>query len=196
MSEAEVYILAEEAFNKVVQQIKDDQWGLKLPDWFQIGRTQDRAKITLKGIINYHAYDTAWVPDTLAGKTIAEVGDKYDGDLLGDDPKGSYQDYSAKAIAAAKGADLARAAHLTYGGYPSREYLKHITSFRVFRTYDIAKLIAADTKLPPDLVEAFYEQVKPDAEAWRAMGVFGPKVEVPADADLQTKLFGLAGRKI
>ena len=48
-----------------------------------------RQPATLRETINYHAYDTAWVPDTLAGKTIEEVGSTYDGDLLGDEPKES-----------------------------------------------------------------------------------------------------------
>ena len=196
MTEAEVYILSEQALVNVIGQIKDDQWSLKLPQWFQLGRTQDRDKLTLKDIINYHAYDTAWVPDTLAGKTIDEVGDKYDGDLLGDDPAASYRKYAEAAMAAAKPADLDKTVYLTYGDYPAREYFKHITSFRGFRAYDLAKLIGADTKLPEDLVQGMWDEMAPEAEAWRQMGVFGPEVKVPDDADLQTRLLGMAGREL
>ena len=32
------------------------------------------------------------------------------------------------------------------------------------------------------------------AAGWRAIGVFGPEVVVPADADAQAKLLGLTGR--
>ena len=47
---------------------------------------------TLREIIGYHAYDDAWVPDMLAGRTMDEVGqDAFKGDLLGDDPKGSFR---------------------------------------------------------------------------------------------------------
>ena len=46
---------------------------------------------TLREIIGYHAYDDAWVPDMLAGRTMAEVGaDAFKGDLLGDDPKAAF----------------------------------------------------------------------------------------------------------
>jgi hypothetical protein len=42
---------------------------------------------TLRTIVSYHAYDDAWVPDALAGKTKDEVGrDKHKGGLLRDDP--------------------------------------------------------------------------------------------------------------
>ena len=63
--------------------------------------------------------------------------------------------------------------HLSYGDYPAREYLKHITSFRGLRVYDIAKFIGADTTMPDDLVQGLWDEIAPDAEQWRQMGVFG-----------------------
>jgi hypothetical protein len=96
MTEVEVYVLANNQLNKVIQQIKDDQWNLPIPEWFQVGRAQ--GDMTLRTIINYHAYDDIWVSDTLAGKTIAEVGDKYDGDLLGDDPKAKFAEITERGI--------------------------------------------------------------------------------------------------
>ena len=97
---------------------------------------------TLRQTINYHAYDDAWVPDVLAGKTMAEVGDKYDGDLLGDHPKLNFAAIVETAVLAVRGFDdLDRMVHLSYGDYPAREYLKHITSFRGLRVYDIARFI-------------------------------------------------------
>ena len=79
LSEQEVFILSERALSKVIDQIQDRQWDQTTPDWFQTGR---QGKPTLRDIINYHAYDSAWVPDVLAGKTMAEVGSTNDGDLL------------------------------------------------------------------------------------------------------------------
>jgi hypothetical protein len=34
----------------------------------------------------------------------------------------------------------------------------------------------------------------PQVEQWRDAGVFGPAVEVPADADLQSQLLAVTGR--
>ena len=70
MNEKDVFILADEALKKVVDQIRDDQWDLVVPD-----DMTRKPGTTLRQTINYHAYDDAWVPDVLAGKTIAEVGD-------------------------------------------------------------------------------------------------------------------------
>jgi len=38
------------------------------------------------------------------------------------------------------------------------------------------------------------DELSPHAEEWRAIGVFGPAVNVPADAPLQDRLLGLTGR--
>jgi len=197
MNETKVYVLSEKALTDVINQIKDDQWYMKLPEWFQLGGNQNRNELTLKDIINYHAFDTAWVPDTLAGKTAEDVGKKYDGDLLGDDPKASYNKFAELAVKAAENAhEPGKMVHLSYGDWPTKEYFKHITSFRGFRAYDLAKLIGADTKLPDDLVKGMWDEIAPDAEEWRKMGVFGPAIIPPEDADLQSKLLNLAGRPL
>ncbi len=192
MSEQQIFILSERALAHTIDQIRDNQWSLKKPEWFQTGGQGDAS---LREIVNYHAFDSAWVPDVLAGKTIAEVGDTYAGDLLGRDPKGSYRKYSDKAIAAAKALDNPdKTVHLSYGDFPAREYLKHITSFRGFRAYDIAKWIGASTQLPDELVQGMWDEFVGEVEAWRQMGVFGPAVPVPEDAPLQDRLLGLVGR--
>lgn len=71
---------------------------------------------------------------------------------------------------------------------PAREYLKHITSFRGLRTYDIARFIGAETAPPPDLVQGLWDEIAPSAEEWRKLGVYGPAVPVPEDAPLQDRL--------
>ena len=190
MSEQDVFILSERALANVIEGIRDDQWDQRRPAWFQTGGQGDA---TLRQIVNYHAYDSAWVPDVLAGKTMDEVGDQYE--FLITSPSVNYREYSERAIAAAEALDdLDRVVHLSYGDFPAREYLKHITSFRGFRAFDIAKWIGADTQLPDDLVQGMWDEIVPEIEAWRAMGVFGPAVPVPEDAPLQDRLLGLAGR--
>jgi uncharacterized protein (TIGR03086 family) len=194
MAEQEIFILAEHALKAVIDQIKDDQWSMIMPKEFQAWGK--KADVSLREVINAHAYDDAWVPDTLSGQTIAEVGKKYNGDLLGQDPKASYATITETAEEAVKGlTDLDRIVHLTYGDFPAREYLKHITYYRGLRTYDLAKVIGVDPKLPEALVQGLWDMIAPEAEQWRQMGVFGAKVDVPDDADLQTKLLGLTGRR-
>jgi uncharacterized protein (TIGR03086 family) len=193
MDEQAIFILADRALEHVVSQIKDDQWDMKLPEWFETGRDQD--DLTLRKIINYHAYDEAWVPDVLDGKMIDEVGEKFDGDLLGSDPRASYAKLVESAIQAVEAIeDPEEDVHLSYGDFPTSEYLKHVTSFRGFRSYDIARLIGVDTTLPPKLVQGMWDELSPEIEEWRKLGVYGPPVPVASDAPLQARLLGMSGR--
>lgn len=197
MYEPDVFVKSEHALKAVVDQIRDDQWAMEMPPEFATRATDD--KITLRQIINYHAYDDAWVPDMLAGRTMDEVGgDAFKGDLLGDTPQANFANIVAKACAAAEAlseSDLDRTVHCSFGEFSVREYFVQITSFRTLRAHDIAKVIGTNTTLPDDLVQSVWEQLTPHAEEWRAIGVFGPKVDVPTDAPLQDKLLGLTGRQ-
>ena len=65
MPEQDVFILADQALKAVVDQIRDDQWDQSVP----VEMTPRQPGSTLRTVVNYHAYDDAWVPDVLAGKT-------------------------------------------------------------------------------------------------------------------------------
>ena len=194
MNEQDLFILADTTLLGVINQIRSDQWNMTMPPDFPTSDPSTTA--TLREIVNYHAYDDAWVPDTLAGKTIEDVGKTHDGDLLGDDPKQTFARYVDTAVAAVRDLDdLDRTVHLTYGDFPAHEYLRHITSFRGLRVHDIAKAIGVDSNFPPDLTQGLWDQILPTVEEWRALGVFGPKVDVPETAPLQDRLLGLTGRR-
>lgn len=194
MTEPEVFLLADRALNEVVAQIAEDQWSIQLPASFRTRRIDHTP--TLQEIINYHAYDDAWVPDMLAGSTMDEVGrEKFDGDLLGGDPIGAFTAIVDKACAAARDFnDLERTVHLSFGDFSARHYFWQINQFRALRAYDIAKVIGADPTLPEELVKGIWEEVSPNAEEWRAIGVFPAAVVMPEDASLQDRLLGLTGR--
>ena len=196
MRDPEVFIKANNALKAVVDQIRDDQWAMEVPPEFS---TRSAERPILREVINYHAYDDAWVPAMLAGRTMDEVGQwAFKGDLLGDDPKGSFAAIVAKANAAAAAlseADLGSTVHCSFGDFPAREYLWQITSFRGLRANDIANVIGVDPRLPDDLLQGMWDQLEPVAEEWRAIGVFAPRVEVPANAPLQARLLALTGRQ-
>jgi uncharacterized protein (TIGR03086 family) len=181
----------EHSLTRVFAGITDDQWHLAVPKSLQ------KEEVTLKKLMNSHAYDDAWVPETLAGKTSAEVGTQYDGDLLGDNPQRNWERIVAKAVAAVEAlsiVDMEKTTHLSYGDFPVNDYLWHITLFRTFRTVDIARFLHVDASLPEDLVRGVWEVVEPQAPRLRKMGVFGSEVEVAKDAPLYERLLGLSGR--
>ena len=192
MNIQQLFVLSEHSLTRVFDGITDDQWNLPVPKSLQ------KDEVTLKKLMNYHAYDDAWVPETLAGKTIAEVGTQYDGDLLGDNPKRNWESIVAKAVAAVEAltiVDMDKTTHLSYGDFPVKDYLWHITLFRTFRTVDIARFIQVDASLPEDLVRGMWELLEPQAPMLREIGVFGSEVEVSTDAPLFERLLGLSGRQ-
>lgn len=194
MNEREIFVLADRKLNEVVALIADDRWDMPVPEWFARSRTDTRPK--LREIVNYHAYDDSWVPDMLAGRTMDEAGrEKFKGDLLGDDPKGSFTTIVDRACAAVlEHKDLDQTVHASFGDFPARVYLWQITYFRGARAHEIAKAIGIDPTLPDDLVQGMWDELSPVAEEWRKIGVFPPAVSVPDDASLQDRLLGLTGR--
>jgi len=194
VNEKDVFVLADRALDRVVQQIADDQWDLEMPASF--ARRDSGSIPTLRAIIGYHAYDDAWVPDMLAGRTIEEAGkDKFRGDLLGDDPKAAFASIVKRASAAAAQLDdLERTVHCSFGDFPAREYFWQINGFRGLRAWDIAKVIGVDPMLPDDLVHGLWDELSPNAEAYRAIGVFPAAVPVPDGAPLMQRLLGITGR--
>jgi hypothetical protein len=195
MREPDVFVLADRALDRVVSEIREDQWATVLPESFRTRRMDHPP--TLREIVNYHAYDDAWVPDMLAGRTIDEAGaEKFKGDLLGSDPRASFTAIVEQACAAASVCeDLDQVVHCSFGDYPARHYFWQINQFRALRAHDIAKLIGADPSLPDELVQGIWEEVGPNAEEWRAIGIFPAAVPVPEDAPLQSRLLGLTGRQ-
>jgi len=196
MNETDVFVLADQALDRVVQQIGDEQWDMRMPATFQSSAPANSPP-TLREIINHHAYDDAWVPDMLAGHAMDEAGrTKFDGDLLGSDPTAAFAAIVSAACAAAERLDdPERTVHCSFGDYKAREYLWQINGFRGLRAWDIAKVIGIDPTLPDALVEGLWEELSPVADEWRQYGVFPPAIPVADDAPLMERLLGLTGRE-
>jgi uncharacterized protein (TIGR03086 family) len=62
-------------------------------------------------------------------------------------------------------------------------------------TWDLARTVGADERLDEDMVRQAYETLKPMDAAIRRPGVFGPRLEPPAGADLQTEFLYFLGRR-
>ena len=154
-------------------------------------------RATLRELVNDHAYDDAWVPDMLAGLTMVEAGaDKFDGDLLGDDPVRRFEAIVERACTAAGAVgDLDAVTHLSFGDYPVREYFWQINQFRALRAHDIAQVIEVDAGLPAELVQGIWDELCPVIEEWRTIGIFPAAVPVPDDAPPLDRLLGLTGRQ-
>jgi hypothetical protein len=188
MTIQEIFIQSNIALLGVVEQIHDEQWSMMLPDG------ASREPTDLRTAVNYHAYDDAFVPDTLAGKTMQEVGDVYDSLKDSANTLADYRAHNARAIDAARSfSDLEAVTHLSYGDFPARDYLQHITSYRIGRCQTFAAMIGAKLELGEDFAQALIDEYTPIIDSYRQMGVFGPALEAPASADAQTRFYAMLG---
>lgn len=89
--------------------------------------------------------------------------------------------------------DPSRTVHFSYGDYPLGEAIVHLAVYRAFQAWSIARLLGIDFRLPETVVSGMNEHVVSHIDEWRAMGVFPPEVEPPADADAQTALLCKVG---
>ncbi len=170
----------------VVAGIGDDQWSLPTvcAEW------------NVRELVNHIVTGNFWAAELGAGKTIGEVGDRFDGDVLGDDPLATY-DSSAAAAAAVFSAPGAMAAPcaVSYGPVPGEVYAGHRLLDVLIHGWDVASATGQDTRLDPGLVEACWMVVQPQADMLVASGMFATGVEAPPAADRETQLLALLGRK-
>ncbi len=187
--QAEVLRLHAEAlasFGRRVQAVAANQWSAPTPctDW------------PVRELVNHLTAEQLWVPELLAGATIAEVGGRFDGDVLGQDPVGSWQAAARRAREAftAPGA-LDLTVRLSYGDRPALAYCAEMTVDATVHTWDLARATGGDTHLAPELVEFALHEVTPYADGLAATGYFAPPVPTGPDADPLTRLLGLLGRR-
>ena len=190
-----VFVLADDALLRVLHQVRDDQWDLPTRD--AVTTNKPDTDPSLREIVNQHAYEDAWVPAMLAGRTMAEVGeDAFTGDLLGDDPAAAYERYARHAVEAARALpDPERTVHCSFGDFSARDFLRQSITYRGLRAVEIARLVGADDTLPDDLVAGLLAYMREDAEQWRAWGVLGPELPAPPDATPQERLLAITGRR-
>jgi uncharacterized protein (TIGR03086 family) len=61
-------------------------------------------------------------------------------------------------------------------------------------TWDLARATGQDDRLDPDTCTVLLAEMEQIEEVMRSSGQFGTRIEVPANADVQTSLLGFIGR--
>lgn len=175
-----------QATGRLVDAVKEDQLGDPTPcdGW------------NVRELLNHIVSGNFWVGELVAGKTIEEVGDKLDGDVLGADHAAAYRNSAAVAGSAFKepGA-MEKPVAVSYGPVPGEIYAGHRLIDVLVHGWDLAKGTGQDTTLDPALVQACWAVVEPQLEGLSGSGAFGTIIEVPADASPQTKLLAALGRQ-
>lgn len=183
---AEMHKRALDATGEVVAGIAAGQLDLATPD----------ADWDVRALLNHVIAGNLWAAELAAGRTIEQVGDRLDGDVIGTDPAAAY-DGSAIAAAAAFDAPgvMDAPCAVSYGPVPGSVYAGHRFVDVLIHGWDLAQATGQDTTLDPALVGACLEIVEPQVEAFRAAGVLGPALPAAPDANQQTRLLAMLGRR-
>ncbi|MEO6714765.1 MAG: TIGR03086 family metal-binding protein [Mycobacteriales bacterium] len=150
---------------------------------------------TVRELVNHVVVEDLWTAPLLEGKTIADVGDRYDGDVLGEDPRQAYADAAAAAAAAAgQPGAMDVTAHLSFGDVPGSEYTMQLFADHLIHGWDLARAVGGNDTLDPELVSACAAWFDDREDMYRGGGAIGPRVDVEDDADPQTVLLARFGR--
>lgn len=169
----------------VVAGIGEDQWDNATPceQW------------SLRELVNHLTAENRWAVPILDGATVEEVGDRFEGDLLGDDPIGAHEEAARAAHAKAQQTDPQTTVHLSFGDVDAAFYLAQRALDMVVHAWDVAVASGQDAAMDEALADVLYRQAEPTiTPEVRAAGVFGPEVPVDSDATPSERLLGLVGR--
>lgn len=184
MNAKQLYLYALGEATNVVKQVGPEHLELPTPC----------AEWTVHDLLQHITYELAWTADIVAGKTIAEVGDKYDGELLNGDLLETWQDYADAARDAVMECDLHTTAHLSYGDKPVGDYLLEAGNDQLVHAWDLGQAIGVDVQFDETAAQLLLERTQERSGELQASGLFDPPVKVAADAGIQTKLLALLGR--
>ncbi len=150
----------------------------------------------LKALTNHMLSELSWAPDCLAGKTVSEVGDKYSGDLLGDNHWQNWQSAAKRALKAAERLDLNQIVHLSYGDFSAKYYLRELADDLLIHSWDLAQGLNCSLWLDTEVLQVINDNISPRQAELEASGMFGVSIQPPKGADLQERVLGLVGRQI
>ncbi|MEK7602815.1 MAG: TIGR03086 family metal-binding protein [Patescibacteria group bacterium] len=148
----------------------------------------------LKALINHMIGELMWLPELLGGKTIAQVGNMLDGDLVGSNIVKSWDNATTVAKDAVEKVNLGMEVGLSYGKVSAGHYIKEITSDLLIHGWDVAQSIKCSLLIPNNLAQIAYDFYEPQEDKLKSSGLFGKKITVGNAASLQTKLLAVVGR--
>ncbi|TWF79147.1 uncharacterized protein (TIGR03086 family) [Pseudonocardia hierapolitana] len=149
----------------------------------------------VRALVRHLVEEERWAPPLLDGATIAEVGDRFAGDLLGADPVAAVDDAAPRAVSAVEsGEALTRTVHLSFGDVPGQEYVMQLAADHLVHAWDLGQALGDDSALDADAVATVREWFASIEPLYRRVGVIGPRAALPDAAGPQDELLAMFGR--
>jgi uncharacterized protein (TIGR03086 family) len=180
-----LFARAVEEFQARVRAVGDDCWDRPTPC----------AEWDVRALTNHVVGEQRWVVPLLDGRTIDQVGDALDGDLLGSAPR-EEADIAAKAAVAAMSEPgaLDRTVHLSFGDTSAEEYAWQLIADHLIHAWDLAVAVGADPRLDAELVKRTAQWWENWEDAYRGAGAIADRVPVAPHASRQDQLLASFGR--
>jgi uncharacterized protein (TIGR03086 family) len=183
MELADLHRRSVESWRSRIDAIDDSQWTLPTPC----------AEWDVRALVNHIVGEELWTTPLVDGATIEEVGDRFDGDLLGDDPNAVAGAAATEAAAAVdRRLPEGGTVHLSFGVVPIEEYVRQLSADHLVHSWDLAVATHQDPSLDLELIREVSEWFAEREEMYRAAGIIGPAG--PEGGDPQTALLAAFGR--
>src|SRR4051794_26507866 len=102
---------------------------------------------TVRDLANHVTYENLWTVPLMEGATVEEVGDRFEGDVLGEDPIGSALDAAHAAIASvAEQLPRGGTVHLSAGETPREEYAMQLAADNLIHGWDLSAATGGDCR--------------------------------------------------
>lgn len=136
-----------------------------------------------------------WFPPFLATGAGIELAS---GPSVDEDPAGAWHalDEQIRLLLAEPEVASRTFAHPQAGTHPLDQAISmFFTGDLVIHTWDLARATGQDETIDAEMAVGMLAGMEPIDEMLRASGHYGPRVEVPADADVATRLIAFTGRQ-
>ena len=176
----ERYRLTAGAFDARVQATPPDSWNGQSPC------TEWRARDVVAHVVDNHR------------RLIAEVaGVESEAMTADEDPKAAWTSAYATMSELTKDPEaMALSVEGPMGPMPLEQMIPQFVCMDMLvHTWDLARAVGGDERLDEESVQGAYEALKPMDAMIRQPNVFGPKLDPPPGADVQTEFLYFLGRR-
>ena len=184
MALEDTYRRSVEFWKNTVSNVSDD-WSRPTPctDW------------DVRALVNHVVSEDRWTKPLVEGKTIAEVGDAFDGDLLGEDPRVSAMAAADEALTAvAERLPAGGTVHLSYGEEEIAEYISQLVGDHLIHGWDLEVATGQNRTLDSELVGEVAAWFRNREEIMRSFGATAARPESASGGNAQADLLIAFGR--
>ncbi|MDQ3628694.1 MAG: TIGR03086 family metal-binding protein [Actinomycetota bacterium] len=175
---------AAKEFGSRVLDVPDDGWDRPTPcrAW------------TVRDLVGHLVVEHLWAVELLEGATIGEVGSRFDGDVLDDDPPAAWTRAINDSMDAWAAAGVDDTVQLSSGERPVQEYAEEMLLDLTVHAWDLARGAGLSEDLDDDVVAHVLAYAQEHADELAGSGLFDDPVQVDS-ADPQAQLLALLGRR-